>query len=93
MALKSNSAKHQEKSAILRELRKDAGLTQQQLAGRLSISRETLVGIENCYLQQIESLTSDIEDRWWEICRTTAKPQTKEKWHTHILRKLNIKLI
>lgn len=90
MALKSNKTVHQEKSKLLLKMRKDAGLTQQDLSIRLQISREKVVAIENCHLQQMESITSDLEDRWWKVCRSRASQNTKESWMQFILNKLNI---
>ena len=87
MALISNRKNHTEKSALLKQLRKDAGLTQEDLGTRLGVGRDKISHIEKCHLQQMESLTADFEDQWWHVCRTLAKPDTKHNWLQFIVNK------
>ena len=85
MRIKSTSPKHLAKSKLLRQMRKDAGLTQQEMAARLLISRETIVAIENCHLSTIESIESDLQEKWWDICRPRATPTTYEAFKSFVL--------
>ncbi|WP_025821370.1 helix-turn-helix transcriptional regulator [Shewanella marina] len=53
--------------AELREIRKKADYTQQELATRLGISRETLIKIETDSPSAV--IKMEIVNRWWQICR------------------------
>ncbi len=77
MATKSNNSKHQQKSQVLRLLRKDSDLTQEQLATHLNISRETVVAVENCHLGAISALPGDVMESWWQLCREKASMESK----------------
>lgn len=82
---KSTDPKMIAKAELLRALRKDNGLTQQELAKRLGLSRETVVGIENNHRQQIENILASTEKKWWEVCRSQAKPETRESFRDFVL--------
>ena len=87
MAHKSTNRNHIEKSSLLKQLRKDAGLTQDELAQRMKVTRDVISHIENCHLQQMDNLKTDFEDKWWEVCQYTARPETKASWRSYILNK------
>ena len=85
MRTKSNSPRHLAKSKLLRQMRKDAGLTQQELAARLFISRETVVAIENSLLSAIKTIESELEEKWWDICRPKVTPTTYKAFKSFVL--------
>ena len=90
MRIKSNSPKHLAKAKLLRQMRKDAGLTQQEIAERLFISRETVVAIENCHQNTIETIESDLQEKWWDICRPRATPTTYEAFRNFVLKSFKL---
>ena len=90
MAQKSPKPDHIEKSKLLKELRLGAGMKQQQLADRLGVTRDIVSHIENCHLQQMESLRSDFEQKWWQVCQTTTTPVARESWRDYIRKKIGI---
>lgn len=53
----------------LRALRKEAGFTQAEIAQHLSISRETVVAIENEHPKTIDALTLEVVNAWWVTCK------------------------
>jgi DNA-binding XRE family transcriptional regulator len=87
---KSKDKKHQEKAALLKQFRKDAGFTQETLAERLGTSRDMISHIENCHLQQISTFSTDLEDKWWEVCHRVAQPETRQRWISMISKKLGL---
>lgn len=52
----------------LRALRKDAGLTQEDLAFKVGLSRETVSAIENNKPGTIDSIGLEVLDKWHRIC-------------------------
>lgn len=90
MRIKSNTPKHLAKSKLLRQMRKDAGLTQLELAERLFISRETVVAIENCHQSAIETIESELLEGWWEICRPRATPTTYQAFKEFVMRSFSL---
>ncbi len=77
MALKSSNKTHIEKARLLKKLRQESGLTQQDLAVRLDVSRETVSAIENCHHSAMTSLSDDLREKWWKICASSASTETK----------------
>lgn len=65
-------------TSTLKELRKDACFTQEQIAQRLNISREKVSYIENAKITTLGALEMEIVKHWWLICRTTAKEQSRQ---------------
>jgi len=76
--------------AHLKSLRKEAGLTQKELASRIGLSRETIVAIENEYVGSIDKLSIEVVNAWWSVCRRTVSAKTKESFKSQILRFFNI---
>lgn len=68
----------------LKALRKEAGLTQGELAPRLGISRETLSAIETGKEETIKNLPDEIVSHWWSVCRATAHEDTRNNFFQQI---------
>lgn len=68
----------------LRALRREAGLTQQQIAEKLCISRETVVAIENNKPSAIEGLKLKTIQMWCCACRPNVRYRTLDGF-THYL--------
>lgn len=77
MALKSTNPIHIQKAGLLKRLREEAGFTQQELANRLQVSRETVSAIENCHRAAISALSDDLREQWWKVCESGASIDTK----------------
>lgn len=77
MALKSSNKTHIEKAQLLKRMRQEAGLTQQELASRLKVSRETVSAIENCHHSAMSALSDDLREQWWKVCAAGATSETK----------------
>ena len=90
MALKSRNRNHIEKAQLLKQLRKESGLTQEELSARIGLRRDFVSHIENCHLQQMEALRVDLEDKWWEVCKTSTTQKARDSWRRYILRKIGI---
>lgn len=90
MALKSNNIVHIEKAKLLKQMRIDSGLTQEQLGTRLGLSRYTISAIENCHAQQIETIEADVEDKWWKVCKPMVRTETKQNWFDFVVSKLGL---
>jgi HTH-type transcriptional regulator/antitoxin HipB len=56
------------KGEKLKGLRKEAGLSQQELANHLDISRETVCAIENNKPETLRSISVEIMVDWSSIC-------------------------
>ncbi|MEM9103960.1 MAG: helix-turn-helix transcriptional regulator [Pseudomonadota bacterium] len=61
----------------LKTLRQEAGFTQEELAPRLGISRETLSAIETGKESTIKNLPDEVVSKWWSICRSRAREETR----------------
>ena len=62
----------------LQRLRKEAGFTQDEMANKLDITRETVNKIENNKAGTIQTVEHMLIERWWHECsaRLTAETQT-----------------
>jgi transcriptional regulator with XRE-family HTH domain len=69
----------------LKQLRKDAGFTQQTLATRLKISRETISAIERDIPETINSLDIRIVQRWFKICQSSVSIDRKESFMHYVI--------
>lgn len=70
---------------LLRELRKEADLTQQDLATRIGISRETVSAIENDKRETIEAIGAEVISKWHIICAQRASAATRNKFFQHVM--------
>ena len=70
---------------ILKDLRKESGYTQLDLASRLGISRETVSAVENNKRSTIESLGLEVCNKWWAVCRTKARKNTRDRFMEQIM--------
>ena len=71
---------------LLRELRKEAQLTQHDLAARIGISRETVSAIENDKRETIEAIGAEVISKWNMICAQRASAATQDKFFQHIIK-------
>ena len=69
----------------LKALRKDSGYTQEELAGRIGISRETVSAIENDKPETMNNIAVELISRWWVICRQGASAQTRESFFSTVM--------
>lgn len=90
MAVKSTNTYHMERSEVLRKLRLESSFTQQQLAEKLSISREKVVAVENCHEKSMLALELDTIKCWWGLCKRRADSGTQKKFANLMKRELNI---
>lgn len=81
---KSNNKTHISQAEVLRKLRLNSGLTQQDLASKLEVSREKVVAIENCYLATMLELENEIISKWWRLCKPRAEEDTKSEFRNLI---------
>ncbi|AEE23322.1 helix-turn-helix transcriptional regulator [Paraglaciecola chathamensis] len=70
---------------ILRNLRKEAGYTQGELALRVGLSRETVSAIENNKPESLRTLQIEVVKKWWSVCRTKAKEETRNNFVNQIV--------
>lgn len=70
---------------ILRNLRKEAGYTQGELAQRLGLSRETVSAIENHKPETMRTLQIEVVNKWWSVCRSKAKAETRASFVDQIV--------
>jgi DNA-binding XRE family transcriptional regulator len=70
---------------LLRELRKEAQLTQNELAVRIGISRETVSAIENDKRETIEAIGAEVISKWHMICAQSASSATCNKFFQHVM--------
>lgn len=70
---------------ILKNLRKEAGYTQKQLADKVGISRETVSAIENGHVNILKGLREEALSKWWLVCKHKSKQETKERFYKYIL--------
>ncbi|MEP7706469.1 helix-turn-helix domain-containing protein [Paraglaciecola sp. 25GB23A] len=78
--------------AQLKALRKEAGYTQEELALRVGISRETVSAIENEKPETINNIGVEIISKWWSVCRQKASQQTRESFFSAVMDYFGFKL-
>lgn len=91
--LYSKKQEHVELAETLKQVRKEVPgrFTQQDLADRLGLSRETIVAIENCHLNTMETLELATVEKWWKVCKQRGITQrTKERFIGLITKILHI---
>lgn len=74
----------------LKKLRVEAGLTQAELAGRLKVSRETVIAHENNRIGTIDTIKMSIVKDWPFACRH-APQSVLDEFAAHVKSYLNIK--
>lgn len=70
----------------LKRLRKEAGFTQKLLAGKIGISRETVVAIENEHPKTIESLNIEVVNAWWQSCRHLVSEPSQLSFKAQVMK-------
>jgi DNA-binding XRE family transcriptional regulator len=73
----------------LRDVRKSAKFTQEQLALHLGISLETIVTLENNHDQTIDPLSSKLVRNWWYVCSGELDRLTQIALITFLANKLS----
>jgi HTH-type transcriptional regulator/antitoxin HipB len=71
--------------AQLKSLRKEAGYTQEELAQRVGISRETVSAIENDKPETMDNIGVGVVSKWWSICRQTASEETRKSFISTVM--------
>ena len=72
--------------ALLKAMRKEANLTQKELAGRIGISRETVSAIENEKIETINSIGAEVISAWHITCRQGASSNTLNEFFGHMMK-------
>lgn len=71
--------------AQLKALRKESGFTQEELACRIGISRETVSAIENEKPETMNNIGVEVISKWWSICRQKASEQTRDSFFSSVM--------
>ena len=71
--------------AQLKSLRKESGYTQEELAHRVGISRETVSAIENDKPETMKNIGVEVISKWWSVCRQKASEQTRESFFSTVM--------
>lgn len=74
----------------LKEMRKESGLTQAELAVRLGVSRETVIAIEKEHPGTIDSLAVGTLKQWWKVCNQRISQQSRNDFIEYVKNFLNI---
>ncbi|TDF37478.1 helix-turn-helix domain-containing protein [Alteromonadaceae bacterium M269] len=72
--------------ALLKAMRKEAGLTQKELASRIGISRETVSAIENEKPETINSIEAEVVSAWHITCQQRVSSDTGAEFLGHIMK-------
>ena len=75
---------------FLRDIRKEAQLTQRELAQRINISRETIIAIEKEHPGTIHTIQLETLKRWWRVCDTRISSQTRLRFTTYVKKFLKL---
>ncbi|PAJ75767.1 transcriptional regulator [Pseudoalteromonas sp. NBT06-2] len=70
----------------LKNLRKEAGYTQKELAVIIGISRETVVAIENEHPKTIDSLSLEVVNAWWVTCRKSVSESSQLSFKVQVMK-------
>ena len=68
----------------LRNMRKEAGITQKELGDILGLSRETILHIENGAKGSIDTLEVHVIRSWYIACEEKICQPTKDEWAKYI---------
>jgi HTH-type transcriptional regulator / antitoxin HipB len=63
---------------ILKQKRRDAGYTQEELAVIIGISRETLSAIENEHIEALNALKIQVIAKWNDACNNKSDNTNKQ---------------
>jgi transcriptional regulator with XRE-family HTH domain len=69
----------------LRKLRKEAGFSQQKLAEKLGLTRETINKIENNNAASINALELGKLQDWWMVCSLNVSISSQKSFKQYIL--------
>ena len=69
---------------MLRRIRKEAGYTQDELARRIGLSRETISAIENEHKKSISGLRIETIKLWMKACGSRVSADTKKSFSDYI---------
>lgn len=72
--------------ALLKAMRKEANLTQRELATRIGISRETVSAIENEKPETINSIEAEVVSAWHIACQQSVSSDTGAEFLGHIMK-------
>lgn len=72
--------------ALLRTLRMEAGFTQEELASKVGLSRETVSAIENEKPGTIDTIEAEVISMWYIVCRQKASAQTENQFFGHVMK-------
>lgn len=78
---------------LLKIMRKEADLTQAELAERLGVSRETVSAIENEKQETINGLSIDLIEKWWNVCGKRSSSKVKNEFMQNILQFFSFEFI
>lgn len=70
----------------LKNLRKEAGYTQKELATKIGVSRETVVAIENEHPKTIDSLGLEVVNAWWIACRQSVSESSQLSFKVQVMK-------
>ena len=70
----------------LKNLRKEAGFTQKELATKIGVSRETVVAIENEHPRTIDSLSLEVVNSWWLTCRKSVSESSQLSFKVQVMK-------
>jgi transcriptional regulator with XRE-family HTH domain len=76
--------------AELKQLRKRAKITQEELADMIGLTRETVSAIENNRPSAIKGLTWNTVSAWQEICCDKADELTRNTFKQYLIRLLKL---
>ena len=68
----------------LHKLRVEVGLTQEQIARQLGITRETVISIEKNHPGTIDKLPFSTVEAWGRICRHQLQPDIWAEWQSYL---------
>lgn len=78
-------SRHRFSAQQLRDMRLKAGYTQKELASKISVSRETIVAIENDDPKAVNALKVDLLTRWWHACKTLIPNESRTSFTSYLM--------
>lgn len=74
----------------LKQIRKEAGYTQVELAKLLRVHRDTIGHIENNKPGTIDEISADLIRRWWQKCSSRVSENTRYSFKLFIKKYFNV---